>query len=84
MDDRKKLKEKATDYQNFSHILLAASTFFYLGLLIKGNEQTNTHLAIIMIATLIFISLAFLFRTVSVNCRKKLIEMEDDINELNH
>lgn len=80
----KQLREKMVDFQNFSYILLAVSTFFYLGILIRGNEVTPTNVSIIIVVTLLFISAAYFFRDRSIKCKNKLMEMEDNQNFYQH
>ncbi|MCU9613958.1 YrhC family protein [Caldibacillus lycopersici] len=80
MKEIKNLQGKEIDYKNFSHILIAVSTFLYIGILIKGNDQSLQETLLMIVTTLVFIGFAYIFRYFSVQCHRKLVELEAEEN----
>ena len=76
MEKQQKLQEKMVDLKNFSYILLAASGFFYLGLVLVGQDKSNLQLTILVGVTYLFLGLAFLFRHLSNKYQNILEDQE--------
>lgn len=78
MNKAKKLRGSMEDYKNFSHILLALSTFLYLGSILAGHEQPELYNIIVICSAFLFIALAFVFRYISQKCYEQLLEIEEE------
>jgi predicted MFS family arabinose efflux permease len=74
----KKLFEKMQDLKRFAVILLAAGSFFYLGVIIPSATNNTMNVNIMMIASTVFIAVSLLLFIHAANCQEKLQAMEDD------
>ncbi|CAM3817997.1 YrhC family protein [Mesobacillus zeae] len=72
----KKIYEKMVDYRQFGVVLLAAGSFFFMGLIIPF-EKTAGDLNLVAGASLGFLLLSALLLTLSKGCRNKLVETEE-------
>ncbi|WAA10297.1 YrhC family protein [Fervidibacillus albus] len=76
MEKRKLLVGKIIDYKNYTQILLALSTFFYFGIVIKGPDLTTAKSALLLTAMILFILFAYLFQKARKKYEEQLAETE--------
>lgn len=73
----KQLKQKIVDYQNFATILIAVSSFFYLGILFTGMDKSPSQINLLLSTIYFFIQLAFTLRLCSLKWLKELEKNEE-------
>ncbi|MCM2531567.1 YrhC family protein [Neobacillus pocheonensis] len=73
----KNLFEKMVDYKRFATVLLAVGAFFYLGVIIPNETRSVTDLNMMILSSMSFLAVSFLFFIQSKKCQIKLSEMED-------
>ena len=71
MDNQKKLKDKMIDFRNFAVVLIAISTFLYIGLLTKTKVQFE-YLPVVVIGEFILIMFSFICFSISLKYKRKL------------
>ncbi|MEH7563674.1 YrhC family protein, partial [Priestia megaterium] len=55
------IKAKIEDYSRFIYVLLAVSTFLYIGVMIGQGEKSDMQLGIMEAIVILFAALAFYF-----------------------
>jgi hypothetical protein len=73
----REIQAKISDYTRYIYILLAVSTFFYLGTIIGNGEKTALQMNVMMGATAVLLSAAFYFAYRIKKLRKILQEEEN-------
>ncbi|WAA11535.1 YrhC family protein [Fervidibacillus halotolerans] len=76
MNQKDRLLGKIVDYKNYSQILLALSTFLYLGIVIKGSSLPTGKLALLFIGAILFLLFAYFFQRARKKCEEQLGEMK--------
>jgi hypothetical protein len=69
--------EKMLDFKCYGIVLLCASIFFYLGVVIPTVAESQTELTWMMYGSLIFLTGSFFFLSLSKSYRYKLLETEE-------
>ncbi|PLT30912.1 YrhC family protein [Peribacillus deserti] len=70
-------REKMIDYKRFAFVLMCASVFFYLGVMISSYAKHVNPDYVMMGATLLFIALAAIFFYLSAKYRKLVMKSEE-------
>ncbi|MCM3716947.1 YrhC family protein [Fictibacillus phosphorivorans] len=71
----KELQKKIADYQRFGFILLAVSTFFYVGLVLPVEDKNFTQSMTLGIASLMCLGFTALMYNVVRKCKVQLQEI---------
>ncbi|MFS0861652.1 YrhC family protein [Fredinandcohnia sp. 179-A 10B2 NHS] len=74
--DVKTLRSKIADYTNFAYILLAISTFLYIGVIIP-EERAPFQIYALMGFTLVLLSVAFVFFKAALKYKKQMNEIDE-------
>jgi hypothetical protein len=73
----REIQAKISDYTRFIYILLAVSTFLYLGTVIGNGEKAALQMDVMMGTTVVLLSMAFYFACKIKKLRKVLQEEEN-------
>lgn len=79
----KDLYGKMVDYKRFAIVLLTVGVFFFLGVILPSAAKTEMELNIMIIGSLAFLAASILFFTFSKQCEMKLLDMEEDPENMN-
>jgi len=74
---KKKLREKISDYQHFSFVLIALSAFLYIGIFVDQYQYEGRRVFLLAAWMILFLLSAFFFRFLSGRYEKMLEEMEE-------
>ncbi|MDP4083426.1 MAG: YrhC family protein [Bacillota bacterium] len=74
----KKIYEKMVDYKRFASILLSVGVFFYLGVIIPSAAKSTMDSNIMILASMSFLVVSFLFFTRSKQIKLKLQALEEE------
>lgn len=72
----KEIQTKISDYTRYIYILLAVSTFLYLGTVIGNGEKTSFQMLIMSGTTIALLGLSFYFAYKAKKLRKQLKQEE--------
>jgi len=75
--NKKALQELATDFKNYAFVLLAASVFLYIGVVLPDEEKHFIYDFVLMITTILFLAGAFVSFKMSLKYNKQLDETEN-------
>jgi len=79
----KGLFEKMIDYKRFATVLLAFGVFFFLGVVIPIDVKTSMEVNLMIIGCSAFLAGSVFFYTISKQCEMKLLDMEEDPENIN-
>ncbi len=74
--NKKTLQALTTDFKNYAFILLAASVFLYIGVVLPDQGKETTNDIVLMLTTVVFLAGAFVSFQMSLKFKKQL----DDTN----
>jgi Na+-translocating ferredoxin:NAD+ oxidoreductase RnfA subunit len=74
---KKELKQKMADYQRFGFILLAVSTFFYLGLVLPVEDKNFVQSITLGVASTTGLGFAILMYSIVRKCKVQLQEISE-------
>ncbi|TYR82333.1 hypothetical protein FZC66_01670 [Priestia megaterium] len=72
----KKIQREIEDYRRFIYVLLAVSTFLYIGVLIGNGEKANAQLLVMSGTSILFIAMAFYFAYQTKKLKQQIQEEE--------
>ncbi|HZH60680.1 MAG TPA: YrhC family protein [Metabacillus sp.] len=75
--NKKALQALATDFKNYAFVLLAASVFLYIGVLLPDAEKHYIYDIVLMITTVLFLAGAFVSFKMSLKYKKQLDNSEN-------
>ena len=75
--NKKALQALATDFKNYAFVLLAASVFLYIGVLLPDQGHHDIYDIVLMITTILFLVSAFLCFKLSIKYKKQLDEAKN-------
>jgi len=78
MEDRKKLREKISDYHHFSFVLTALSAFLYIGIFIDQYQYEGRRVLFLATGMILLLLFAFFFRFLSGRYERALAEMDEE------
>ncbi|RDZ15467.1 hypothetical protein C3744_09800 [Priestia megaterium] len=71
------IKAKIEDYSRYIYVLLAVSTFLYIGVMIGQGEKSDMQLGIMEAIVILFASLAFYFSYQTKKLKKELMKEKE-------
>lgn len=72
----KDIQTKISDYTRYIYILLAISTFLYLGTIIGNGEKTSSQMLVMSGTTIALLGLSFYFAYETKKLRRQLQQEE--------
>lgn len=75
--NKKALQALITDFKNYAFVLLAASVFLYIGVVLPDQGIHGKHDIVLMITTILFLAGAFVSFKISLKYKNKLEETEN-------
>ncbi|WP_226526372.1 YrhC family protein [Metabacillus niabensis] len=75
--NKKALQALVTDFKNYAFVLLAASVFLYIGVVLPDQGKHAMYDIILMITTILFLIGAFVSFRMSLKYKKQLNEAEN-------
>ncbi|APH04302.1 YrhC family protein [Bacillus weihaiensis] len=74
---KKNLRNLVSDYKNYAFVLLAASVFLYIGVVLPGQGKEPLYDWVMMGTTFLFLVGSYSCFRISLNYKKQLDEQEE-------
>ncbi|PMC39709.1 hypothetical protein CJ195_07275 [Bacillus sp. UMB0899] len=75
--NKKAIQALVTDFKNYAFVLLAASVFLYIGVVLPDQGKLGIYDTVLMITTILFLAGAFVSFKISLRYKKQLDETEN-------
>ncbi|MFZ3588252.1 YrhC family protein [Bacillus sp. DJP31] len=75
----KDIQDKVADYSRFGMVLLAVSVFLFIGILIPDEGKSIIQTYVMMASTVVFLAIAFYFFKKTIQYKKALSELDEEM-----